>query len=97
MKNSNFAACLGKYFKVYLPSISGRTPQTIDSYRYAFILFLTYMQEECQISADMVDITHLSMENILSYLRWLQAVRSNSVSTRMIDLRDWMNGCLKTI
>lgn len=82
MKNSNFAACLGKYFKVYLPSISGRTPQTIDSYRYAFILFLTYMQEECQISADMVDITHLSMENILSYLRWLQAVRSNSVSTR---------------
>ena len=45
MKNSNFAACLGKYFKVYLPSISGRTPQTIDSYRYAFILFLVWVSK----------------------------------------------------
>lgn len=82
MKNPGFAAYLGKYFRVYLPSISGRTPQTIDSYRYAFILFLTFMQDVNRISADAVEISHLSMNNILSYLSWLQTVRSNSVSTR---------------
>ena len=40
MKNTDFAVHLGKYFTRYLPSERGSSPQTIDSYRYAFILFL---------------------------------------------------------
>ena len=44
MKNTDFATHLGKYFTRYLPNERGSSPQTIDSYRYAFILFLEYME-----------------------------------------------------
>lgn len=82
MKRTNFAVYLNKYFTDYLPNTCGSTPQTIDSYRYSFILFLTYMQDEYHISADRVDISDLTYENIVSYLSWLQEIRSNGISTR---------------
>ena len=40
MKSTDFATLLGRYFTRYLPNERGSSPQTIDSYRYAFILFL---------------------------------------------------------
>jgi len=82
MKRTDFAVYLNKYFTDYLPNTCGSTPQTIDSYRYSFILFLTYMQDQYQISADRVDISDLTYENIVSYLSWLQEIRSNGISTR---------------
>lgn len=82
MKRTNFAVYLNKYFIDYLPNTCGSTPQTVDSYRYSFILFLTYMQDKHQISADRVDISDLTYENIVSYLSWLQEIRTNGISTR---------------
>jgi site-specific recombinase XerD len=40
------------------------------------------MQDQYQISADRVDISDLTYENIVSYLSWLQEIRSNGISTR---------------
>lgn len=82
MKRTDFAVYLNKYFTEYLPNTCGSTPQTIDSYRYSFILFLTYMQDQHQISADRVDISDLNYGNIVSYLSWLEGIRSNGISTR---------------
>jgi site-specific recombinase XerD len=82
MKRTNFAVYLNKYFTDYLPNTCGSTPQTVDSYRYSFINFLTYMQDEHRISADRVDISDLTYENIVSYLSWLQEIRTNGISTR---------------
>jgi len=65
MKTTDFALYLNKYFTVYLPNESGCTPITIDSYRYAFILYLTYMQEELHISADRIQISDLTHKNVL--------------------------------
>ena len=81
MKPTKFAHYLNKYFTVYLPSIGGHTPSTIDSYRYAFIMFLTYM-EECGTDADSLDVHHLTRQNILGFLDWLQVSRKNSIATR---------------
>ena len=82
MKATDFALYLNKYFTVYLPNESCSTPMTIDSYRYAFILYLTYMQEEFHISADRVQISNLTRKNVLLFLEWLQEQRQNSISTR---------------
>jgi len=82
MKTTDFALYLNKYFTVYLPNESGSTPMTIDSYRYAFILYLTYMQEELRISADRVQISDLTHKNVLLFLKWLQEQRQNSIATR---------------
>lgn len=82
MKTTDFALHLNKYFTVYLPNESGCTPITIDSYRYTFILYLTYMQEELHISADRIQISDLTHKNVLMFLKWLQDQRQNSIATR---------------
>ena len=82
MKRTDFAIYLNKYFIVYLPNTCGSTPQTVDSYRYSFILFLTYMQDVHQLPADKVDISDLTYENVVNYLNWLQEKRFNGISTR---------------
>jgi len=82
MKTTNFAQYLNRYFTRYLPSEKGSTPMTIDSYRYAFILYLIYMQEELSISADKVEISDLTRRNVLLFLEWLQEKRQNGVATR---------------
>lgn len=81
MKTTKFARYLNKFFSVHLPSTNGYTPMTIDSYRYAFMLFLTFM-EESGIPADKIEITDLTRQRVLEYLNWLQSRRGNSVSTR---------------
>ena len=81
MKTTKFARYLNKFFTVYLPGENGYTPMTIDSYRYAFMLFLTFM-EEMGIPADKVEITDLTRKRVLDFLNWLQQRRGNSASTR---------------
>jgi len=55
---------------------------TIDSYRYTFILYLTFMEEEKRISADKVKISDLNYSSVSYFLGWLQDKRSNGISTR---------------
>jgi len=81
MKTTKFARYLNKFFTVHLPNTNGYTPTTVDSYRYAFILFLTFMEAQ-NIPADNIEISDLTRQNVLKYLDWLQAQRGNSVSTR---------------
>lgn len=81
MKQTKFAHFLNKYFTVYLPSVSGNTPRTIDSYRYAFIHLLTYF-ETCGIRADEIELTDFTVVSVSEFLAWLEAVKHNSVATR---------------
>ena len=82
MKQTNFAIFLNKFFTGYLPGDRGVTPTTIDSYRLAFILFLCYMEEELNLSADKVEISDLKRENVLGFLKWLEENRHNGITTR---------------
>ena len=81
MKTTRFAHFLNKFFTVHLPSSNGYTPATIDSYRYAFMLFLFFMEAQGTM-ADKVEVTDFTYGNIAGYLEWLQSCRANSVSTR---------------
>jgi site-specific recombinase XerD len=81
MKPTRFTHYLNKFFTVYLPNVGGHTPATVDSYRYAFIMLLSYM-DSCNIPADTLDISHLTRQNVLGFLDWLQTNRHNSVTTR---------------
>ena len=45
MKTTDLAVLLNKFFVQFLPNERGSTPLTIDSYRYAFILFLIFLEE----------------------------------------------------
>jgi site-specific recombinase XerD len=81
MKSTKFAFFLNKFFTVCLPNTRGCTPATIDSYRYAFIMFLNFMEDK-GIPADEIEIIHLTYAMVLEFLTWLQEKRGNSISTR---------------
>lgn len=81
MKNTDFAVNLGRYFTRYLPNERGSSPQTIDSYRYAFILFLEYM-ETSGVPPEKMTVADFTRDNIRSFLDWLESDRGNSPATR---------------
>lgn len=82
MKRTDFAIYLNKFFADYLPNTRGSLPLTIDSYRYSFIHFLSFVQKERCIHADKVSISDLTYANVVAFLDWLQKNRSNGLSTR---------------
>lgn len=82
MKTTDFAIHLSRYFTSYLPNERGSSPQTIDSYRYAFILFLEYMESVKKIRPEKMEIQHFTREIVLGFLKWLEDKRKNSPSTR---------------
>ncbi|MDD4429578.1 MAG: tyrosine-type recombinase/integrase [Paludibacter sp.] len=67
---------------MYLPSICGNTPRTIDSYRYAFIHYLRYLETQGIISANEVELKDFNVISVSGYLVWLQKTKNNSVTTR---------------
>lgn len=81
MKNTDFAMHLGRYFTHYLPNERGSSPQTIDSYRYAFILFLEYM-ETTGVPPEKMTVADFTRDNIRGFLDWLESDRGNSPTTR---------------
>lgn len=81
MKTTDFAVHLSKYFTHYLPNERGSSPQTIDSYRYAFILFLEYM-DSVGIPPEKMTISDFTRDRIREFLDWLENTRGNSPSTR---------------
>lgn len=82
MKQTKFAIYLHKFFTSFLVNNKGCTARTIDSYRYSFILFLTFLKECQNLDAENVEITNLTYANIVGFLNWLQESRANSISTR---------------
>lgn len=82
MKTTDFATHLSKFFIRYLPNEKGSSPQTIDSYRNAFILYLEYMESVCEIKPEKLTIGDFTRESVLGFLKWLEESRGNSATTR---------------
>lgn len=76
----SFQSLLSSFLAVYLPRLKGASPNTITSYRDAFVLLLRWLNDEQGVAPDAVDFSDLSVQNITG---WLNSVESGcSVSTR---------------
>ena len=75
MKPTDFATLLSKYFIRYLPNERGSSPQTIDSYRNAFILYLDYMESVCGIRPEKLSLKDYTRESVLGFLNWIEKER----------------------
>lgn len=82
MKTTDFSRYLTKYFTKYLPNECGSSPQTIDSYRTAFILYLEYTESSEGINAEKITVKDFTKESVIGFLNWLEEDRENSRSTR---------------
>lgn len=82
MKVTDFASALNRYFNDYLINDRGSSPRTIDTYRYAFIQLVEYLEERKGIRPERIQINDISRDNIMSFLLWLEESKKVSQATR---------------
>jgi site-specific recombinase XerD len=79
---TDFAKHLSRFLAEYLPHERNVSPNTIASYRDAFVQFIDYMRGEKQTALDRLSLKHLTRENVIGYLSWLLQERHCSPATR---------------
>ena len=82
MRPTNFAKYLTNFLGTYLEGERGCSPHTVSAYRDAITLFLIFMRDTYNISADRIDFKDITQERIITFLSWLETCRKCSVQTR---------------
>lgn len=86
MKPTDFSKYLSEFLTHYLSGEKGASSNTILSYKYSFLLFVTFMQEEKSIKAEKLELKLITRDVVIEYLDWLQKKRHCSNSTRNVRL-----------
>jgi site-specific recombinase XerD len=86
MSNNDFATHLSGYFLKYMPTRTGYTSNTIESYRDAFIIFIRYCNDELKIKPEKIDFKNINKNMVEDFLFWLEHKKNYSVSTRNLRL-----------
>ncbi len=79
---TDFAKHLIRFLCDHLPHKRNVSPNTIASYRDAFLQFIDYMKNEKGIPLERLGLKHLTRSHVLGYLKWILEVRKCSPSTR---------------
>jgi integrase/recombinase XerD len=86
MKPTDFSKYLSEFLTHYLPGERAVSFNTILSYKYSFLLFVTFMQEEKCTKPEKLELKLISRDIVVEYLDWLQNKRLCSNSTRNVRL-----------
>jgi integrase/recombinase XerD len=86
MKPTDFSRNLTNFLSKYLPGERGMSSHTISSYKVAFMLLITFMEQHKKINVRKLELKHITMENVVEFLGWLQTNRKNSTATRNVRL-----------
>ena len=78
----SFAALVQAYFAEYLTQQRALSPQTIATYRDAFVLFLDFTESRLGKSPTMTTLADITPELIMAFLDHLERQRHNSVRSR---------------
>lgn len=90
IKDPDLYAYIKKFLTIYLPQIRNRSRNTSEAYRFSLNLYLSFLEEQKSKTLHEVEISDFSQQNILLFVKWLQDVRQNEVSTvnqRLSNLR----------
>lgn len=79
---TDFAKHLSRFLSEYLPHERNVSPNTIASYKDAFIQFIDFMKETKGIPVERLQLKQLTRGNVSAYLRWLLEERECSPATR---------------
>ena len=79
---NDFARIITRYFGRYLIDDRGCSPQTIETYRYAFIQFINYMDSVKKIKPEKISMNDFSFRNVNDFLAWIEKELHVSISTR---------------
>lgn len=76
-----FLELLRRFFTEYLPLTVMASPHTIESYKCAFRLLFTFLDEETDIKLGRISFTDLDFDCMNAFFDWLLKVRKNSRTT----------------
>ena len=82
MRRTDFACAVHRYFRDYLINERGCSERTIETYRYAFIQFIDFMENRHNVKPEKIELKHINHKSIQSFLFWLECEKKVSVATR---------------
>ena len=85
-KPSLLSRCLAEYFTEYLPAVRGMSPHTQSSYRDSLVLLLRFLCSRLRLHPTALDLEHVKVDDVLSFLDYLEQERHNGVATRNVRL-----------
>ena len=74
------------YLQHRLPTERNASPNTVESYAYAFQLLFDYASQSLQVAPSQLTLEQLDAPLILNFLTWLEEHRGNAKSSRNIRL-----------
>lgn len=81
-KATDFGKAISQFFLEYLPVQRGMSVNTIHSYRDSILLMLQFLSNETKKRIEKLKLTDFTAERIISFLKYLESSRGNSISTR---------------
>ena len=81
-QSTDFAKYISGFLGNYLTNERGVSNNTIKSYSYTFILFISYMREVKKIDINKLFFKDITKAVIVDFLNWLQSTRGCSDGTR---------------
>lgn len=86
MRPTDFSYYLTGFLSKFLPGEIGASQNTVASYRDTFILFLRFLKDEKEISAEQLTLDMITKNIVIEYLDWTEHDRKCSISTRNVRL-----------
>jgi integrase/recombinase XerD len=86
MKPTDFSRALTNFLSKYLPGERGMSTHTIWSYKFTFILFITFMEQQKAVNVSNIELQDITRECVVEFLDWLQSNRKCSIETRNVRL-----------
>ena len=89
---NDFFDTVRRFLLDYLPKQRCLSENTILSYKQTLNLFVSYMQDERDVTATKLTFSRIDRDVILGFLTWLETARKCSANTRnqrLMALRSW--------
>lgn len=79
---TDFAKHLSRFLSEYLTHECNLSPNTISSYRDAFVQYIDFMKNVKNLPLDKLTLNQFTHENVIDFLKWLIENRNCSPATR---------------
>ena len=86
MKPTDFSRDLTNFLSKYLPGERGMSAHTISSYKFTFVLFISFIEQQKGLNVSKIELKDITKEIVVEFLDWLQSKRKCSNATRNVRL-----------
>lgn len=79
--HTDFSFYLSEYFHRYIPNQLGFSPNTLKTYKYAFLRYIDFLEGIKSINSNKIELTDFNYDNVTEFLEWLNSSKAQSTNT----------------